>query len=239
MPKLWWHAIVLLVLLVGVSHAANEGTIQFFSDPSCSSISGEPIVIATNVCQDADRVRHYGAKAVSFPACDSGHAVLEISDVKRCGPSSFFPRALTAELEECLAIPLGTGIASAGFGCHVPVFSSRSSKVVTTAAATTIRTSEPTALPTETLTSHPATPGPVAGGDRPAGFGLGDQIALGVGIGIGLPTFLATMWACYFGHARSRPRSRSRGRRRQGPNIGHRRYSQADQGDPPPPYSLT
>ncbi|KAK1751464.1 hypothetical protein QBC47DRAFT_391871 [Echria macrotheca] len=221
----WWHA---LAFLLGVAHAANEGTIQFFSDPSCLTVAGEPITAAWNACEASDASRNYGAKAVLFPACDSGKAVLEISDMKLCSPPSFYPRALTSVVGECLVIPLGTGIASAGFECQVPVDSSSPSQV-------------PPTKPTTPTTTEPS-PSPKSTESPPGGFDESDKIALGVGIGIGLPTLLVAIWVCCFGDPFRRieyewllPIHRNN---LQPPPYRNGPRPEEDNDEPPPPYAI-
>ena len=189
-------SVVLFTLCCLTALAQESPLVQFFADTRCSRPIGNPVGPDTIVNCVEGIATSLGVRAVSFPSCQSGRAVLQISDTPSCGRPTFSPPVTTDRTGTCLSLFTGAEIASAGFVCVGGDTASRSSspsstlQLLASPSKATIPTSGGS-TPTPVLESSPSS---------------SDRIALGVGIGIGLPIFMAvvTLAWCYGRHARSR-----------------------------------
>lgn len=206
------------------SDSPSNGTVQFYSDDTCSQPSETSTSLAVNQCLETNQTS--AIAALSFPSCSNDvQAVLYISDQVDCKRPSFWPSASTGDVEHCLTFATGSGIGSAAFVCVesvTTVSSGQTSQATSRPDSTATRptatsTSSPTEAPegSSQSSSHASAPS--------SGLSLSDRVNIAVGVSIGLAALIVGGSAAWYARISAVRPQRAR-------------WASHANSDPPPPY---
>jgi len=189
----WTLAVLSQPCLVLAGSQASSGTIQLWSDGSCTQQSGNNQTIDLDSCLNTNQVA--AISAASFPSCPNGQAYLEISDVNNCNAPSIWPLVTSDTVGQCLSFSTGAGIGSAGFQCP-------SDATSTTVPPSNPTTSDDTSQSSQTTAnSSPAAHVPQSSSQTSGGgskLSQSDKINIAIGVSIGLAALIVSMLSVFY-----------------------------------------
>lgn len=178
----------------------TTGTVQLYSDDSCSQASGSNISLAVNSCLETNQSA--AIAALSFPPCSNDvQPILYISDRIQCDKASIWPSVSSGNIVKCLSLATGAGIGSAAFVCVESVTTvSASPTAHATSQADTAPSSKATTGASSSTHAPESSVRPGAQDPTQSGDGLtqSDKVTIAVGVSIGIAALAVAIAGAWY-----------------------------------------